>query len=250
MKYVLSIIRAFLYLLLRIVGEGKPDPPAEAAPIPHATEPPAAVEPPTVYDLARQKHKELKREWDKGKEKEITLTEAFAAEGIVFYTLANIGDLSRIRQVQTQEYLNRVGFGITPAYLGQFERAAVDADKKGDTKRIISLHRELISRMKAAPVLLSLCELAAVSIFKHDENPYVFNMVAHTAKVKLMQTNDDLQLFFCEWGWAILAHTATMEAKRGDPTLMDKLEEWGITSQDDFQIFMEDELQHEKARQR
>lgn len=183
-----------------------------------------------IWDTSRATNAALLKDWNKGRAKAIALEERFVtANGDVYYTHANIADLGRIREAKLRELMLKAAFNVTPARIAEYEQRLSAANDAKDKELILKLSTRLISDMKAAPEVLTLCELGALLVFRHDERPDVFNPVIHADKVKQSQLDPNAQFFFAYTGWAILAESG-MEGK---------LAEWRLTSDNDIQDYLQ-----------
>jgi hypothetical protein len=189
---------------------------------------------PTIWDVARNTHAALLKEWNKHAAKEIVLEERFVtADGRVYYTHKNIADLGVIREAKLRELTTRAAFGITPQRVANYETALSNAITQKSKDEILRISTNFVADMKTPPELLTLCELGALLVFRDDERPDTFNALIHAEKVKAAQLDDNAQFFFAFTGWAVIHQTLHNLERAG------KLGEWKLTSEADFYDYLQ-----------
>lgn len=190
-----------------------------------------------LWDKARATHQALLKDWNKGRAKEFIMQEAFTTnDGCVYYTHNNIGDLGTIRAQMLDELMLKAAFADTVNRRFLFEQELEQAIAAKDHKAALEISTQFLLDSKAPPPLLSMCELGALLVFRHDERPDTFNMAIHTDKVRQIQLDDNAQFFFAYAGWAV------MMSVLGDLEKQGRLEDWKLGSETDFHVYFQAQI--------
>jgi hypothetical protein len=192
---------------------------------------------PDLWDKARAIHKALLKDWNKGKAKEFIMQEAFTtADGCVYYTHNNIGELGTIRAQMLDELMIKAAFADTVNRRFLFEQELEQAIAEKNHKAALEIATNFLLDSKAPPPLLSMCELGALLVFRHDERPDTFNMAIHTDKVRQIQLDDNAQFFFAYAGWAVMMSVLEDLGKQG------RLSDWALGSETDFHVYLQAQI--------
>lgn len=125
----------------------------------------------------------------------------------VYFEYADLGRIPVVRSLELNKLLLKLRFSITPEYIAQLKNEILKAVEAGETDKVLKLNKDLFDRADVAPEIPTMAELAAIFFIRHDENPYTFNPIIHTQKLKAAQTDYNLQAFFLDASWQIMQQT-------------------------------------------
>lgn len=171
--------------------------------------------------------------WNASRPKPAPMREVYAAnDGTIYYQYANLGDLPVIRSQMLQQANLKLLWAITPEYLERvFVPRYTEAAEAGDLAGVIAVVSDFLNRHKIAPEIPTMCEICAIMVIRHDENPYTFNPIIHAQKMRHAATDYDLQAFFLHTSWEVAKQVAA-----------ERLESWGIGSADGFLAYLSGEM--------
>lgn len=171
--------------------------------------------------------------WNEGRAQTAPMREVYAAsDGTIYYQYANLGDLPVIRSQMLQQANLKLLWAITSEYIDKvFIPRYTEAAEKGDAAALVAVVSDFINRHKIAPEIPTMCEICAILVIRHDENPYTFNPIIHSQKMRHAATDYDLQAFFLHTSWEVAKVVAA-----------ERLESWGIGSADGFLAYLTGEV--------
>lgn len=164
------------------------------------------------------------------KDKPAPMRERYAAkDGTIYYEYADISDLPVIRSQKLQEAMLKLEYAVTDKYMKEqltpnIQKAIADKDKD----LAMRIMADFVDRYNLAPEIPTMCDICALLLIRHDENPYSYNPIIHSQKQKHAQQDYDLQAFFLHASWLIL-----LELKP------QSLAFWKIGSEADFLSYLE-----------
>jgi len=184
----------------------------------------------------REKHKQLKKLWDSTKSisggAPIELLESYYdKDGNIYYIHKNITDLHISRQFEFNKAMQGIEWGVTTAVLkGRLKQIdnALSSEDPADKTRGLKAVSDLQLRMDRIPEKRMFLELAMALIYRHDENPYIYETAMRARKLQDIAMDPNLESFFLSEAW---------EISRGylNP---DKLVDYKIQYFQDFQAYL------------
>ena len=196
----------------------------------------------TKIQFNRERHKELKKVWDSTKSisggAPIELLEAYYDKSSnIYYIHKNITDLHISRQFEFNKAMQGIEWGVTTQVLKgrlkQIEEALKSEDAAVKTRGLKSVS-DLQLRMDRIPEKRMFLELAMALIYRHDENPYIYETAMRARKLQDIAMDPNLESFFLSEAWAISKEYLNP----------DRLADYKIQYFPDFQAYlMEREIQ-------
>lgn len=171
--------------------------------------------------------------WNAGRAKTAPMREVYAAtDGAIYYQYADMADLPVIRSQMLQQANLKLLWAITPEYIDKvFLPRYTEAAEKGDAAAIVAVVSDFLNRHKIAPEVPTMCEICALMVIRHDENPYTFNPIIHSQKMRHAANDYDLQAFFLHTSWEVAKVVAA-----------ERLESWGLGSSEGFLAYLAGEV--------
>jgi hypothetical protein len=190
----------------------------------------------TKIQFNRDRHKELMQVWDSTKSisggAPIALMESYYDKnGNIYYIHKNITDLHISRQFEFNKAMQGIEWGVTtPVLKGrlkQIEEAlnSEDAVVKTRGKKAVS---DLQLRMERIPEKRMFLELAMALIYRHDENPYIYETAMRARKLQDIASDPNLESFFLSEAWGVSKSYLNP----------DRLEDYKIQYFPDFQAYL------------
>lgn len=194
---------------------------------------------PSRIELSRVQHKKLKKVWDTTKTltggSPIELQEAYYDRGgNIYYTHKNITDFHISRQFVFNTAMQGIEWGITTKALTR-RLDQIEVSLQGDeAARDEGLKQvsDLKLRMSRIPEKEMFLELGMCLIYRHDENPYIYEKNLRTRKLRDMANDPHLESFFLSEAW--------VHSKRFLGS--DKWGDFKIQSFQDFQAFLDERI--------
>lgn len=190
----------------------------------------------TKIQFNRDRHKELMKVWDSTKSisggAPIELLESYYDKSSnIYYIHKNITDLHISRQFEFNKAMQGIEWGVTTAVLkGRLKQIedALNSDDPADKTRGLKSVSDLQLRMERIPEKRMFLELAMALIYRHDENPYIYETAMRARKLQDIAIDPNLESFFLSEAW---------EISRGylNP---DKLADYKIQYFQDFQAYL------------
>ena len=167
--------------------------------------------PPTKdpIEVNQQTHTRLKKGWDEARiaagGKVIDIQEIYyTPSGSIYYSHANILDMSIERQIHLGKALRGLEYGVTGKYLDSFERKMgvyLEGDKTDKAKQLL---QDFTIRRKNLPEERLLLEVALCMFYRHDENPYTYSPLLQVQKLTEAEEDANLRSFFILGVWEII----------------------------------------------
>ncbi len=159
---------------------------------------------PSKIQQNREKHKNLKKLWDSTKSisggAPIELLESYYdKDGNIYYIHKNITDLHISRQFEFNKAMQGIEWGVTTAVLkGRLKQIdkALNSDDPADKTRGLKAVSDLQLRMERIPEKRMFLELAMALIYRHDENPYIYETAMRARKIQDIARDPNLESFF------------------------------------------------------
>lgn len=194
---------------------------------------------PTGIELNRTKHKKLKKVWDSTKSLTggslIELQEAYYdSQSNIYYTHKNITDFHISRQFVFNKSMQGIEWGLTTKVLTR-RLDQIEVSLQGDEaarEQGLRQVNDLKLRIKRIPEKEMFLELAMCLIYRHDENPYIFEPALRTRKLRDMLRDPNLESFFLSEAWV---HSKGFLNQ-------DKLADYKIQSSQDFQDYFDKKI--------
>ncbi len=194
---------------------------------------------PTRIELSRAQHKKLKKVWDNQKSftggSPIELQEAyFDRGGNIYYTHKNITDFHISRQFVFNKSMQGIEWGLTEkAITRRLDQIEVslqgDEDARAEGLRQVA---DLKLRMKRCAEKEMFLELGMCLIYRHDENPYIYEKNIRTRKLQDMANDPHLESFFLSEAWV---HSKGFLSQ-------DRWGDYNVQSFQDFQHFLDERI--------
>ncbi len=183
----------------------------------------------TDIQLARELHRKLKKGWDTNKftrgGKIIELKEVYPSRsGNLYFIHKNILDLHVVRQIELSKSLQQISFNLDGSSLDKFEKECHEANNRGDQQRVSDLLNDLSIRRKRIIPKECFLNVAMSLIYRHDENPYLYEKSIRDAKMVEINRDPELMSFFLSLGFAEGSHYLKE----------DNLKDWNARSLQDF----------------
>lgn len=165
----------------------------------------------TKIQFNRDRHKELMQVWGSTKSisggAPIELLESYYDKSSnIYYIHKNITDLHISRQFEFNKAMQGIEWGVTTQVLKgrlkQIEEAlnSEDAAVKTRGKKSIS---DLQLRIDRIPEKRMFLELAMALIYRHDENPYIYETAMRARKLQDIAMDPNLESFFLSEAWEL-----------------------------------------------
>lgn len=187
--------------------------PAVQTPAPEPIAPPTPTQTPEI-DIWQKNINAFEKSWElwtkeaRATSQPVMVREAYrTTNGAVYFEYADLGRIPVVRSLELNKLLLKLRFCITPEYVAQLKADVLKASDAGDTANLLRLNKDFFDRADVAPEMPTMAELAAIFFIRHDENPYTFNPIIHSQKIKATQTDYNLQAFFLDASWQIMQQT-------------------------------------------
>lgn len=204
-QYFFNLLRAFLPFLF-----AEQNSPAQPVGVAANGEPTPAPHDADIWEKARQQHAQLKRGWDAAQQVAkghiIALSEvATDAFGNVYYMPADgeILNYTRERRLSMECAQLAVTHGADDYYIDAFFAKAKEFCKAKKLASMEALIQDFEYRRNYLPPHETVLHLAALYVFRHDENPYLHDDVFQAEKVDAARKDKQLRSFFLSLGLGI-----------------------------------------------
>lgn len=210
---------------------------------------------PTRVELNRAEHKKLKDIWDKSKVltggRPIELREEFYdRNGNIYYVHKNITDFHIARHEEYNKAIQGIQWSIQRdqvkrrikdiiSDLNICEKLAKSGNPTAIESQLNSAKEkcdDVLFRMDLLPEKRLILELAMVLIYRHDENPYLWEPQMKARKLQDAANDPNLEGFFLSAVWGTLKTFLTDSYLMGD-----KWVDFGALSYQDFQDYLMEE---------
>lgn len=163
---------------------------------------------PTTIELNRLKNKKYRKVWDSTKSisggTPIELQEAYYdKDSNIYYTHKNISDLHISRQFEFNKAMQGIEWGLTTQVLkSRLEQIeiALQGDQMARDEGLKQVN-DVKLRMKRIPEKQMFLELAMCLIYRHDENPYIYEKNLRARKLRDIDNDPNLESFFLSVAW-------------------------------------------------
>lgn len=207
---------------------------------PREIEQPKAELPPEIStaDANRATHVEMKKNWDSAQQSAgyqvVPLTEFTVDDfGNVYYINAAALHVCVDRMIEIERATLSTYFGLDANFMQAYNEAIQNAIAAKDLDLIATLQSEFIQRQKTLPAVEKLLILACLYLYRHDENPYIYDPVMQQNKLKTAQRSPYLRGFFLRLSWGLMVKLEQSDTRHGD--------DWSSRSEIDFLQYSADE---------
>lgn len=185
-----------------------------------------------IWSAAKDLHQQLKRGWDSAaKFGKIDLVEAgFDNFGNVYYIPAQILSIPVERFIAIDIAKLGITHGVDEPYLTAYNKMLRDYIDAKSYDKVSLLMDDFERRKTKFPQHETLLNLAALFLFRHDENPYNYSPAMQMDKINLAKKDPELRGFFLQLAWDVLVKEENVSV-------------WRQTQQPDFQQYLSSQLE-------
>jgi hypothetical protein len=193
-----------------------------------------------IWEKSRALHTKLKQGWDAQQTAAqlplSPLTEYCQdALGNVYYINAAGLDVNVDRVHEIERARLAVFHGIDELYIAAYFEQMDKALATKNIGLIGALHSDFKVRKNKLPAMEMLLNLACLYVYRHDENPYVYDSVMQHSKLETAKAIPELRAFFLRLSWGVLV--------REQQELSPQQRGWSDKKETDFQLYLAGQLE-------